>query len=190
MNSEYSDVTFIVEDEKIFAHKNILAMRSKFYFRGLLYGGLAEANQREIKLSVPLEAFKAILKYIYTGCMSLNEMGCHRILDVLGLAEQYGFESLKLAISSYLTKIVSQENCCQILDAARLYDLETLNNFCLAFMDCTATKLLTSVNFNLLSQESVCSLLERDSFSAREIDIFNAVDEWYKNNPNANIQVN
>lgn len=99
MNSEYSDVTFIVDDEKLFAHKNILAMRSA-YFRGLLYGGLAEATQREIKLNdVPLEAFKATLIYIYTGCMALCEMKDELILDVLGLAELYSFEALNFIVS-------------------------------------------------------------------------------------------
>lgn len=190
MNSEYSDVTFIVDDEKLFAHKNILAMRSA-YFRGLLYGGLAEATQREIKLNdVPLEAFKATLIYIYTGCMALCEMKDELILDVLGLAELYSFEALELAISSYLTGKVSEKNCCKIVDSVRLYNLKTLSNVCMEFMDQNASKVLASVDFGMLSQGSLRTLLERDSFFAPEIDIFKAVEKWYENNPTADIQVN
>lgn len=189
MNSQYSDVTFIVDDEKLFAHKYILAMRSSSYFHGLLFGGLAESTQREIKLEVPLEAFKAILKYMYTGCMSLNEMGYECILGVIDLAEQYGLESLKLTISSYLTRIVSKESCCKLLNAANKYNLQTLSNQLMAFMDCNATLLLTSADFQILSQDSLCALLERDSFSAQEIEIFKAVVKWYENNPSADIQV-
>lgn len=69
-SSNYSDVTFIVENEKIPAHRVILAARSE-YFRALLYGGLSEASQSEIVLKIPLEAFKALLKYVYSG----NSMG-------------------------------------------------------------------------------------------------------------------
>lgn len=84
MNPEYSDVTFIVEGVKLPAHKIILAARSS-YFRALLYGGLAETSQHEIVLKVPLEAFKALLDYIYTGCMSLVKMKEENILDSLGM---------------------------------------------------------------------------------------------------------
>lgn len=188
LNSEYSDVTFIVEGVKLPAHKIILAARSS-YFRALLYGGLAETTQREIELNVPLEAFKALLQYIYTGCMSLSKMKEENILDSLGLANQYGFEALELAISTYLTNNLSQKNCCAILDAARLYNLETLSDVCMTFMDRNSTELLTSCSFKTLSQDSLCTLLDRDSFFAPEVQIFNAVHEWCKNNPNADIEV-
>lgn len=188
MNSEYSDVNFIVDSVKFPANRSILAVRSS-YFRGMLYGGLAETNQRDIELKVPLEAFKSLLKYMYTGVMPLNNMKMDDILDSLGLAEQYALEALKLAISSYLNQNVSQEKCFEILDAARLYNLNTLIDVCLTFMDRNATELITSNRLKTLSQDSLCTLLERDSFFAPEVDIFRAVNEWYKNNPNADIQV-
>ncbi|XP_055299673.1 BTB/POZ domain-containing protein 9 [Sitodiplosis mosellana] len=187
MNAEYSDVTFIVEGIKLPAHKIILAARSS-YFRALLYGGLAETTQQEIVLKVPLEAFKALLDYIYTGCMSLAKMKEENILDSLGLANQYGFESLESAISTYLTNSLSLKNCCAILDAARLYNLETLSDVCMTFMDRNSTELLNTSAFKTLSQDSLCTLLERDSFFAPEVHIFNAVYDWCKNNPNADIE--
>lgn len=66
MCQDYSDVEFIVENQRLPAHRVILAARSE-YFRALLYGGLSETNQREITLKIPLKAFKALLKYIYSG---------------------------------------------------------------------------------------------------------------------------
>lgn len=188
MNAEYSDVVFVVEGSRLPAHKIVLAARSQ-YFRALLFNGLAETTQNEIELKVPLEAFKALLDYIYTGCMSLTKMKEENILDSLGLANQYGFETLELAISSYLTNSLSLKNCCAILDAARLYSLDTLSDVCMTFMDRNSTELLTSPTFKTLSQYSLCSLLERDSFFAPEVQIFNAVYDWCKNNPNADIEV-
>ncbi|XP_031623823.1 BTB/POZ domain-containing protein 9 [Contarinia nasturtii] len=187
MSSEYSDVAFIVEGVKLPAHKILLAARSS-YFRALLYGGLCETNQNEIELKVPLEAFKALLEYIYTGCMSLAKMKEENILDSLGLANQYGFETLELAISTYLTNSLSLKNCCAILDAARLYNLDTLSDFTLTFMDRNSTDLLNASTFKTLSQDSLCTLLQRDSFFAPEVNIFNAVYDWCKNNPNADIE--
>lgn len=188
MSSDYSDVTFVVENTKIPAHRVLLAARSS-YFRAMLYGGLAESTQNEIQLKVPLEAFRALLEYIYTGHMSLLQMKEENILDTLGLANQYGFEALEIAISSYLKKNLSLQNCCAILDAARLYGLETLSTVCMTFMDRHSAELLKHSSFRTLSQSSLCSLLERDSFFAPEVDIFTAVYDWCQNNPNADTEV-
>lgn len=114
MDRKNSDLTFIVEGKKLFGHKIILAMRSP-YFQALLYGGLSEAAQHEIELNVPLEAFKASLKYIYTGLVSLTEMEEEQILELLDLAEQYNLKTLKSAISKYLQMKLSQKNCCVFL---------------------------------------------------------------------------
>lgn len=72
LSDDYSDVTLVVNSQRFNGHKVILAARSQ-YFRALLFGGLKESNQNEIELKEPtLPAFKSLLKYIYTGHMSLT----------------------------------------------------------------------------------------------------------------------
>jgi BTB/POZ domain-containing protein 9 len=159
----------------------ILASRSE-YFRALLYGGLSEAHQSEIKLtSVPLEPFKLLLKYIYSGKISLTQLKEDKIFDLLGLANQYGFVELEAAISEYLLGILNINNVCAVLDAAKLYNLSNLN-WILSYMDRNADEILKHESFKALSKESLCTLLERDSFFAPEIKIFQAVKEWCKSN--------
>lgn len=186
LSGDYSDITFIVEDQKLPAHRVILAARSE-YFRALLFGGMAESTQKEITLKIPVEAFKALLRYIYSGYMSLSQMKEDNILDTLGLANQYGFTDLEIAISEYLRQILSLDNVCALLDAARLYSLESLTEVCLTFMDRNAPDMLSHVSFKTLSQDSLCGLLERDSFFAPEVQIFVAVNDWCKHNNNADI---
>lgn len=181
MAENYSDVTFIVEGERLPAHRVILAARSD-YFRALLYGGLSETNLNEITLQTPLVAFKALLKYIYSGNMSLSEMTEENILDTLGLANQYGFADLEMAISDYLHGVLSLDNVCAILDAARLFRLDELTNVCHAFMDRNAPDILKHDTFHTLSQDSLTSLLQRDSFFAPEVQIFAAVYGWCRSN--------
>lgn len=186
MNDDYSDVTFIVENQRLPAHRVILAARSE-YFRALLFGGLSESKQSEIEMQISVEAFKALLKYIYSGHMPLAQMDEDNILDTLGLANQYGFSELEHAISQYLRQYLALNNVCAILDAARLYNLEKLTEVCLTFMDRNADLILQHESFKVLSMGSLKEVLHRDSFFAPEVKIFLAVWEWCKNHTNINI---
>ncbi|XP_050073004.1 BTB/POZ domain-containing protein 9 [Anopheles maculipalpis] len=181
MSPDYSDVMFIVEKQRIPAHRVILAARSE-YFRALLYGGMQETKQDEITLHIPLTAFKSLLKYIYSGSMSLVNMKEEHLLDTLGLANQYGFADLEMAISDYLRQVLSLSNVCAILDAARLFALDGLTSVCYTFMDRNAAEILQHESFRNLSLDSLSSLLMRDSLFAREVEIFQAVFDWCRSN--------
>ena len=94
LNDSYQDITLVVENQRIPAHKVILAARSEYFryvrswfptrncccdagwfFRALLYGGLQESQQQEIELKdINPIAFKLLLMYIYTGCINLYNM--------------------------------------------------------------------------------------------------------------------
>ena len=64
---------FVVDGERVPAHKLVLASQSEF-FRVMLYGEMKEASQEEVVLSdVPLVPFKTLLQYAYTGVMQLEE---------------------------------------------------------------------------------------------------------------------
>ncbi|XP_037935016.1 BTB/POZ domain-containing protein 9 [Teleopsis dalmanni] len=187
MNDDYSDVTFIVENEKIPAHRVILAARTE-YFRAMLYGGLSESSQSEIELKIPLAAFKVLLKYIYSGHMPLSQMDEETILDILGLANQYGFTELEYAISDFLRRHLSLFNACAILDAARLYNLDKLTEVVLQFMDRNAEEIIKCESFKSLSKEALQEMLVRDSFFVPEVNIFQAVSKWCEHNTNVNFE--
>ncbi|XP_052893491.1 BTB/POZ domain-containing protein 9 [Anopheles moucheti] len=181
MSPDYSDVTFIVEKQRIPAHRVILAARSE-YFRALLYGGMQETKQDEIILRIPQMAFKSLLKYIYSGNIAVNHMKVEQVLDILGLANQYGFADLEMALSNYLRQVLSLSNVCAVLDAARLFELDGLTTVCHSFMDRNASQILQHESFCNLSPDSLSSLLLRDSFFAREVEIFQAVHDWCRFN--------
>ncbi|XP_021188451.3 uncharacterized protein LOC110374871 isoform X2 [Helicoverpa armigera] len=181
LSSEYSDVTLIVEGQRIPAHKVILAASSD-YFRALLYGGMREANQAEVELQAPLQAFKALLRYVYSGHMGLSMLREDTVLDMLGLAHQFNFQELETAISDYLRQVLALRNVCSVLDAARLYGLKALMDYCYNFLDRNAVEVLQHDTFLQLSVEALQGLLERDSFFAPEADIFKAVCNWFNAN--------
>lgn len=194
-NSNYSDVTFIIEQNELPAHKCILAARSP-YFRAMLYTIGDEStrsttttrdnrvkmhlNSNNIELKVPLEAFKHMLKFFYTGHVSLNKLEQSIILDLLSLAHDFSIEELESGISAYLIKSLTLQNCCAVLDAACSHNLTLLKDATLLFMDQHATEVLNSSHFKILTPKSLTSLLVRDTFYVAEIEIFKAVLEWRK----------
>ncbi|EYC07263.1 hypothetical protein Y032_0071g557 [Ancylostoma ceylanicum] len=62
LNTDFSDVVFVVDGEKFPAHKVLLAARSE-YFRAMLYGGLKESDEGEIVLEeTNVFAFRILLR--------------------------------------------------------------------------------------------------------------------------------
>lgn len=187
-SGELSDVTFIVEGVKIPAHKVILSASSS-YFRALFFDGFAESSQKEIKLHVNLEPLKLVLKYIYTGHISLVGFDGDQIMELCNLANQYDIESLKRAISKHLAHNISLDNCHSMLISAQTYAMDDLKAACFKFFDRNCIEMIQQEAFNKIPQDLLMDLLKRDTFYAPEIEIFCAVNGWYEENPNADVKV-
>ena len=104
------------------------------------------------------------------------------VLDVLGLSNLYGFLELKDAIANFLKNSLTISNVCNILDASRLYELDSLSQICFTFIDKFASELLTEESFSFLSMSTLVIILTRDSFFCPEIDLFQAVKRWIELN--------
>ncbi|XP_014668255.1 PREDICTED: BTB/POZ domain-containing protein 9-like isoform X2 [Priapulus caudatus] len=182
LNEEYSDITLQVEGQSFPGHRVILGSRSD-YFRALLYGGMKESTLSTVELKATSAVpFRMLLKYIYTGRMNLSSLKEDLLLDVLGLANQYGFKELEASISDYLKAILSVYNVCMIYDVATLFSLTSLRQTCFDYMDRQAQEVLSSDAFTSISANSLHVMISRDSFCANEIDIFRAVLRWTKVN--------
>ena len=178
-SQEFTDVIFVVEGSKFYAHRVILAARSE-YFRALLYGGMRETDpDTEIEVKdTTAPAFDALLKYVYTGKMFLGECREDTILELLSLAHKYGFLALESALQGYLKATLSIRNVCIVFDAGVLYQMRDLCSTCLNFLDRNAVEVLSTDGFSCLTKSSLVEIIKRDSFCAPENQIFRAVKEW------------
>ncbi|EDW25633.1 GL26310 [Drosophila persimilis] len=188
MNELYSDVWFLVEDQRIPAHRLILAARSD-YFRGLLYGSMCESTETEIRLlEVPLEAFKVILGYLYSGTLPVSTLDLDSIFKVLGVANLYCLLEVESVLADHLKQNVAVDNVCRILETARLYGFSDLAENCFKFMDREASKLVKHDSFQMLSKELLEEVLPRDTFYVLEDELFQFVWEWSRQNPDVDIK--
>ena len=74
-----------------------------------------------------------------------------RVLDILGLTHQYGFEELETSICNHLENITAIDNICQIYDATLLYSLTDLKEKCEAYIDQSASQLVKHKTFASIS---------------------------------------
>lgn len=183
LNEDCSDLTLIVEDQRFPVHRVILAARST-YFHAMLFCGMRETNENEITLvDTPADAFKALLKYIYTGKLQLKSLKLDLVLDMLGLVHKYGFSDLEETIPEFLKSTLKNKNVCAIFTVAQHYSIECLMTTCLDFIDNCATELLGTQAFIDLPAQALVKILSRNSFCAPEIEIFNAVKQWIETHP-------
>lgn len=113
---------------------------------------MQETFQKEIKLQdLNVTAFKALLRYIYTGQISLKDLEMEVIIGLMGLANKYAFVELETALFEYFKAVLTTDNCCQILEGTFLYGLIKLKEFCLEYADRNATEILASNSFLRLS---------------------------------------
>ena len=72
-NKGHADVTLIVKNKRIQAHKIILASRSE-YFDRLVFGSMKECDLEEIEIKEveKVDLFEDILEYAYTGSITIN----------------------------------------------------------------------------------------------------------------------
>lgn len=182
-NKDYSDVTLVINGQrKIPGHKVILAACSE-YFRALLFGGMKESTQETIEMECPnTESFEILLKYVYTGRLSLSNSKEDVIIDLLGLAHQYLFVELEASISDYLCQSLTIRSCCSVYDCARIYHLKRLMTESAAFIDKIAGSIIEHESFLQLSPQSLKELLSRDSFFLPEVRIFKTVANWINAN--------
>ncbi|VDO88030.1 unnamed protein product [Heligmosomoides polygyrus] len=177
-NPDFSDVTFVVKEERFHVHKIILATRSE-YFRTMLYGGLKESTQAEIflKETDPI-AFRTLLRYIYTAKVDLSGFAVNELMTILQLAHEYMLTEIEKALASHTKTKLDTDNVFAVIRTSTLLSVDDLTEHCMHYCDRHAPQILAAQEFLGLPLEVVMEMLSRDSFCVAEIDVFYAVTKW------------
>ncbi|KAJ3685869.1 hypothetical protein LUZ61_015033 [Rhynchospora tenuis] len=131
------DVTFEVQEERISAHKFMLAARSPV-FKAELYGSMKEANSSSIKIEdMKAEVFKALLHFIYTDKFDDEELKCglsdELVQDLFAAADRYALEKLKMQCQKRLHVDLSIDTVLTTLTLAERHNSAWLKEKCLQF---------------------------------------------------------
>jgi len=128
---EYSDVTFILDDQAVYAHKSILASRCEI-FAAMFRSGMRESVEREIHLpNTNRSIFILLLEYIYTDCVKVE---VEQTIDLYALADLYQLKKLRDTCLSVLKWGLTTDNVAMLLQHSTDMRCDDLKEICMNFI--------------------------------------------------------
>ncbi|KAG8437013.1 hypothetical protein GDO86_007917 [Hymenochirus boettgeri] len=181
-NPQFSDVKFVVGKERkvVHAHRCILACRSKVFSRMFIQQFQEAKTPEELHIPYVLsdmhpEVFMAIIEYLYTDNVSLNNIIA---LEVLTSAVEYGLHDLRKRCVEFTSQTLTVEIACEALQAAVTYGQTDLKQTCMAFIETFAKEIIKTQSFRELSDLGLLSILKSDQLMIDEMPLIQAVREW------------
>ena len=124
-NESFCDITVAVKGTKFKAHKVVLAAASPF-FLSLLESNMRESKEQVIRIELEeatAPVMEDVLKYIYTGNVSVTEESGH---NLIATADYLLLPGLKTVVGSFMKGNVTIENCIFSYYFADKYHCEKL----------------------------------------------------------------
>ncbi|XP_060087720.1 BTB/POZ domain-containing protein 19 [Heteronotia binoei] len=174
-NPRFSDVTFLVggEQQEVFAHRCLLSCRCEAFHAML---NQPRETQAPLLLShVQPEVFLAVIEYLYTNCVTLNNAIA---LEVLTSSIEYGLNDLRKLCVEFIKDSLTVEQACEALQAAVAYGQMDLQMHCLAFIENCTREVVHTCGFLELSELAMQTILQSDCLAIDEVELIHVVQEW------------
>jgi hypothetical protein len=146
-----SDLKLIAADgRELHAHKIVLAMRSEA-FRALLFGGMRESTQAEIKFpDTKYEVLALLVEFLYTDTANISG---DIVVGLFMAADQYQLTRLRALCENFILQNISIENVCTIFHTADQLQALKLRGFCFNWIINNFGEVLTCEAYPQLPQE-------------------------------------
>ncbi|KAG2727485.1 hypothetical protein I3760_01G159600 [Carya illinoinensis] len=130
-NPTLSDVTFLVEGRRFYAHR-ICLLASSDAFRAMFDGGYREKDARDIEIpNIRWEVFQLMMRFIYTGSV---EVTLDIAQDLLRAADQYLLEGLKRLCEYTIAQDISLDNVSNMYELSEAFHAMSLRHTCILFI--------------------------------------------------------
>ncbi|XP_024017337.1 ARM REPEAT PROTEIN INTERACTING WITH ABF2 [Morus notabilis] len=130
-NPTLSDVTFLVEGKRFYAHR-ICLLASSDAFRAMFDGGYRERNAKDVEIpNIKWDVFELMMRFIYTGSVRVDLDSAQ---DVLRAADQYFLEGLKRICEYTIAQDISVENVSLMYELSEAFNAMSLREACILFI--------------------------------------------------------
>jgi len=130
---QFSDVTFVVEGRRLYAHRVLLTLFSE-YFQRAFACGMRETFEPEIIIEgISFETFYALLEFLYTGKLKLADAQLSDVCFLMGLlraADQFCVDCVKNMCEKHLSSLVDAENVEGLLHESERFQANQLKLYC------------------------------------------------------------
>ncbi|MQL73796.1 hypothetical protein Taro_006159, partial [Colocasia esculenta] len=159
-SSTLSDVTFLVEGKRFYAHR-IALLASSDAFRAMFDGGYREKDARDIEIpNIRWEVFELMMRFIYTGSVEVTQDISQ---DLLKAADQYLLEGLKRLCENEIAQGVSLDNISSMYELSEAFHATSLRHTCVLFVLEQFHKISTKPGYFQLIQHMIPEI--RDYFN-------------------------
>ncbi|KXJ21256.1 BTB/POZ domain-containing protein 3 [Exaiptasia diaphana] len=156
------------------SNKYMLATTSPV-FPAMFYGHLAE-NKPTIDIpDCTKEGLQKLLRYAH--CEEANLTGSN-VMEVLYLAKKHMMPFLEKKCKKYVATEVGPEDVFSVLPQVQKMGDENLQEHLWEIVDKQTHRATSCESFLDVSKELLCQVLKRDTLSAFEVHLFEAVDKW------------
>jgi len=130
-DEEFSDVTFMVEDQPVYAHRAILAQRCD-HFAAMFRSGMRESVERTVPIAdISMNVFLLLLEYIYTDSVKID------VEHAIGLyiaSDIYQLDRLREMCCTVVRRNLNAENAGPLVQTADENHCAILRDVCMAYI--------------------------------------------------------
>ncbi|RIB08279.1 hypothetical protein C2G38_2252122 [Gigaspora rosea] len=165
------------------AHSVILYQRCPYFRKSLKDLTKSKNNIKEIKINqISARAFQIILKYIYGGTVSLENLETSTIFDLMVSANELSLDELVQYLESQLIENDPhwlRQNFVRAYDTStRKGNLKKLNQFCVDIIVNNPDLIFVADDFTSLQETVLTSILKRKDLQTKESNIWELVIRW------------
>ncbi|KAK4276016.1 hypothetical protein QN277_019017 [Acacia crassicarpa] len=156
-NPALSDVTFLVEGKRFYAHR-ISLLASFDAFRAMLDGVYREKEAKDIPIpNIKWVVFELMMRFIYTGTVDVN---LDLAQDLLRAADQYLVDGLKRSCECVIAQDISLGNVSQLYELSDSMNAMSLRRACILFLLEQFEKLSVKPWYNCLLRRVAPDIIE------------------------------
>jgi BTB/POZ domain/BTB And C-terminal Kelch len=177
---KWSDCSFLVGSENnqqtLACHKIILAMASPV-FETMFFGSFNQKDDPITISDVQADAFKALLEYIYTDKININNVD--KAFDLCYAAKKYMLPYVVDNCTKFLWSVLSPKNACRAYEFAKLFEEPSLQEKCLQII-CTKTMdVINDPSFEEVELSTIITILDQDALNVdNELALFFAINRF------------
>ena len=130
-DEEFSDITFMVQDQPVYAHRAILAQRCD-HFAAMFRSGMRESVERTVPIpETSREAFLLLLEYIYTDTVRIE---VENAIELYIASDLYQLERLRDMCCTVIRRNLNAENAGPLLQSADENHCPNLREVCMSYI--------------------------------------------------------